>query len=149
MTEENTRTSTDSSSNIPSVGWTPDNDSLTSHSGWFVVLGVSLIILGILAIALPTIASAMTVLFLGWILLIGGIIQGVHAFTAKKMAGFFRTSSDRAAIRVCRLAFVDESTFGHVYADYCPCRIFGGRGDIQDRNVAAGQRVGQLGLGSF
>jgi uncharacterized membrane protein HdeD (DUF308 family) len=89
MTEENTRNSTDSSSNTTSVGWTPDNDSLTAHSGWFVVLGVSLIILGIMAIALPTIASAMTVLFLGWILLIGGIVQGVHAFTAKQWRGFF------------------------------------------------------------
>ncbi len=69
--------------------WPSTGDALQKHSGWFAVLGICLIILGVLAIALPTVASLGVTLVLGWLLLIGGVLQFIHAFTAREWGGFF------------------------------------------------------------
>jgi uncharacterized membrane protein HdeD (DUF308 family) len=46
---------------------------------WFIALGIIFLILGTLAILLPFAASLATTLVLGWLLVFGGIFQGVHA----------------------------------------------------------------------
>jgi uncharacterized membrane protein HdeD (DUF308 family) len=57
--------------------------------GWFLVLGVLEIILGTVAIGSTFIATLATVVFFGWLLLIGGILSAVHAFWRKRWRGFF------------------------------------------------------------
>jgi uncharacterized membrane protein HdeD (DUF308 family) len=49
-------------------------------AGWAIALGILMIILGIVAIASPFIASITIELLLGWLFVIGGILQGVYAF---------------------------------------------------------------------
>ncbi len=57
--------------------------------GWFLALGILLIVLGILALGVPIAVSVTMTVFLGIILLIGGIAQFVHALMAHKWSGFF------------------------------------------------------------
>jgi uncharacterized membrane protein HdeD (DUF308 family) len=59
------------------------------HRTWFMILGVVLLLLGILAIVFPFATTIAAKIFLGWLLLIGGIVQVVHAFSTQKWSEFF------------------------------------------------------------
>ncbi len=55
--------------------------------GWVIVPSTGLIGLGILAIFMPTIASAAFISVIGWIALVGGVFQVVQAFQARAFRG--------------------------------------------------------------
>lgn len=59
------------------------------HWGWFFAMGVALLILGTLAIGSSVITTFATVIFLGGLLAVSGVIQAVQAFWARKWKGFF------------------------------------------------------------
>jgi uncharacterized membrane protein HdeD (DUF308 family) len=59
------------------------------HRVWFSVLGVGLILLGIAALAASALTTMISVLFLGWLLVIGGVVRVVHAFWARPWGGVF------------------------------------------------------------
>jgi uncharacterized membrane protein HdeD (DUF308 family) len=63
-------------------------DQLQRNWGWLLALGIGLIVLGLLDIALPAIATLAIGIFVGWLLLIGGVAQIVHAFSARGWKGF-------------------------------------------------------------
>lgn len=58
------------------------------HWGWFLGVGILLIILGTLAIGGATLVTLASMLFFGSVLLVGGVIQGVNAFKTRKGDGF-------------------------------------------------------------
>jgi uncharacterized membrane protein HdeD (DUF308 family) len=64
-----------------------DADSVRASRTWFLVLGAIFVGLGLLAIVLPFAASLVTTLVIGWILLVGGLIQGYHAVKNRHWAG--------------------------------------------------------------
>ena len=55
--------------------------------GWFLVIGILLIILGTLAIGYAGWATEFTVIFLGFLLLGGGVLQIISSFYSKKWSG--------------------------------------------------------------
>jgi len=57
--------------------------------GWFVALGVALIVLGAVCILGEIETTMITVIVLGWLLVIGGVIALVHAFRTRSWSGFF------------------------------------------------------------
>ncbi len=57
--------------------------------GWFVALGVLLIIVGIAAIGSSFWATLATVLVFGWLLIVGGAIQAANFLWRKKWKGYF------------------------------------------------------------
>jgi uncharacterized membrane protein HdeD (DUF308 family) len=57
--------------------------------GWYLVLGIVLIVLGTIAIGSSFLMTIASVFFFGWILLIAGVMEVVHAFWHKRWAGFF------------------------------------------------------------
>jgi len=57
--------------------------------GWYLVLGIALVALGAIAIGSAFLMTIASVFFFGWILLIGGVMEVVHAFWHKRWAGFF------------------------------------------------------------
>lgn len=61
---------------------------LSRNWRWLLALGILMIILGVFAIGAPVVATIAFQVVLGWILVIGGIAQGVHAFMAKGWGGF-------------------------------------------------------------
>lgn len=63
--------------------------AVAEHRIWFMVIGICLIVLGIVAIAFPFATTIAAKVFLGWIFLIGGLIQIFHAFSTQKWSGFF------------------------------------------------------------
>lgn len=56
---------------------------------WLVVLGIALIVLGIILLGSPVIATLATVSVLGAMILIGGGIEVVGAFWCREWSGFF------------------------------------------------------------
>ena len=62
---------------------------LPKYRTFFFVEGIVFIILGILAMALPQVTTLAVELFIGWILLIGGLVQLVRSFTSKEIPGFW------------------------------------------------------------
>jgi hypothetical protein len=56
---------------------------------WFLVLGISLIVLGVLCVGGAQSATTLSILVLGWILAISGVMWLVNAFRALSWHGFF------------------------------------------------------------
>jgi len=52
-------------------------------SGFSVVLSILLIVCGVLAIMLPVAMSIGVLILVAWLLIIGGVVQFVHAFSCK------------------------------------------------------------------
>jgi uncharacterized membrane protein HdeD (DUF308 family) len=57
--------------------------------GWFVGLGVLLLVLGCLCILGEVVTTLITVIVLGWLLLFSGAMALVHAFRTRTWSGFF------------------------------------------------------------
>lgn len=57
-------------------------------SGWFLLEGVLLLLLGLAAMFLPVLAGVVAALVLGWVLFIAGIVGLASAFRTRHGAGF-------------------------------------------------------------
>jgi len=62
---------------------------IRKSTGWVIALSICLIILGVLAIFMPGIASAFFTSVIGWIALINGIVMIVQSFQSKPVRGFW------------------------------------------------------------
>lgn len=62
---------------------------IAQNRGWFMGLGGALILLGLVAVAFPNVTTIAAKVALGWIFLVGGVFQLVHAFSTKDWSGFF------------------------------------------------------------
>jgi uncharacterized membrane protein HdeD (DUF308 family) len=56
---------------------------------WFLILGIAIMVLGAAAIGSAFIATLMTVMVFGILLLVGGVVQVINAFLARTWRGFF------------------------------------------------------------
>jgi uncharacterized membrane protein HdeD (DUF308 family) len=71
-------------------GFDPEARSeLRSQWGWSVALGIALLVLGLLAFANLVMATVVSVLYVGVLMLIGAVAQIIHAFRVKRWGGFF------------------------------------------------------------
>jgi uncharacterized membrane protein HdeD (DUF308 family) len=61
-----------------------DFEGLRKHWVLAVILGIVLIVLGAIAISISTVVTLASMMLLGWFLLIGGIVQGIHAFSHRR-----------------------------------------------------------------
>ena len=61
------------------------------HRHWvlFLALGIILILLGGMGISASGLVTLASVVFFGWLLIIGGAAVAIHAFWAKRWSGFF------------------------------------------------------------
>lgn len=64
-------------------------EELRKRRGWFLALGILLIVLGTIALGSSVLMTLATMVFIGWLMIIGGIIESVHAFGCKRWGGFF------------------------------------------------------------
>lgn len=80
---------------MATAGYRPPMGSLAAlehlhHTwGWFMGLGIVLMILGVIAIGSAVGATLVSVLLLGWLLIIGGILEAVYAFWQERWGAFF------------------------------------------------------------
>lgn len=56
---------------------------------WFLLLGIVMILLGIVAIGSATYTTLFSVAFLGGLLALGGLVQIFHSFWSRQWSGFF------------------------------------------------------------
>lgn len=71
------------------VNLQPDDVDIRKSTGWVIALSIALIVLGIVAIILPGIASAFFTSVIGWITLISGVVMIVQSFQSKPVRGFW------------------------------------------------------------
>ena len=64
-------------------------EEIRNSWGWFLALGILLMLLGAICIIGDVTATFATVLVFGWLLLISGIVALVHAFSTRNWSGFF------------------------------------------------------------
>ena len=66
----------------------PVADDITRHRGWFIFLGILLIVAGAAAIAFPVIGTLTVEVWTAIAFAIAGIAQTIHAFAARSWGGF-------------------------------------------------------------
>jgi uncharacterized membrane protein HdeD (DUF308 family) len=54
----------------------------------FVILGLALMVVGFLAIGAPYVATFKTIIFIGVLLLIAGVVEVIHAIAVRNLKGF-------------------------------------------------------------
>lgn len=64
-------------------------DELKRRWGWFLGLGIALILLGTIALGASVLMTLATMVFIGWLMIVGGVVEVVHAFGIKHWGGFF------------------------------------------------------------
>ncbi|HVA84252.1 MAG TPA: HdeD family acid-resistance protein [Candidatus Binataceae bacterium] len=64
-------------------------EQVRKHSTWFLVLGIALVILGMIAIGYAFEMTIISVLFLGWLLIVAGVFEVIHGFRHRPWSGFF------------------------------------------------------------
>ena len=57
--------------------------------GWYLALGIALIVLGMIALGSALVMTIASVFFFGWILIVAGVMEVIHAFWHKRWGGFF------------------------------------------------------------
>jgi uncharacterized membrane protein HdeD (DUF308 family) len=61
--------------------------ALGEHRRWFVVIGVTSVLLGIVAILLPFVAGLVTAIAIGWLMVIAGLMEGYRAIRSPRARG--------------------------------------------------------------
>jgi uncharacterized membrane protein HdeD (DUF308 family) len=64
-------------------------DVLRPRWGWLLFLGIFMVILGTIALFMMPAATLGTILVLGWLLVVSGIIEMIHAFRVRRWGGLF------------------------------------------------------------
>jgi uncharacterized membrane protein HdeD (DUF308 family) len=64
-------------------------ENLRHRWGWLLALGILMILLGTLAFIIAPAATLGTVLVLGWLLVVSGIFEAIHAFGVRRWGGLF------------------------------------------------------------
>jgi len=66
---------------------TLDIEAVRRRSGWFLALGILMIVLGIVAIGAPFASGIAVDLLIGWLLVISGVAHAFHAFKSSGWRG--------------------------------------------------------------
>ena len=64
-------------------------EELRKRWGWILALGALLLVLGLTAIGSSLWMTLVTMAFVGWLMIGGGIAEAIHAFSIKNWGGFF------------------------------------------------------------
>jgi uncharacterized membrane protein HdeD (DUF308 family) len=64
-------------------------ETVKRHSLWYLVQGALMVLGGVVALVYPIVSSVGVVLFLGWILILGGIVQGISLIGANEVPHFW------------------------------------------------------------
>jgi uncharacterized membrane protein HdeD (DUF308 family) len=71
------------------IGLPADADTLRSNTTWFLIYGIVMIVLGVMAILMPGLATLTVELMVGWLLVFGGAMGLFAAFSNRAMPGFW------------------------------------------------------------
>ena len=63
-------------------------EAIQAHWKMFLVQGIVMILLGLIAVALPNIATLAIAIFIGWLFLVGGVVRALSVWRARAAPGF-------------------------------------------------------------
>jgi uncharacterized membrane protein HdeD (DUF308 family) len=64
-------------------------ETVKRHSFWYLLQGSLMVLAGILALVYPALSSVAVVFFLGWLLIIVGVVQGISLIGARYVPHFW------------------------------------------------------------
>jgi uncharacterized membrane protein HdeD (DUF308 family) len=64
-------------------------ETVKRHSTWYLVQSTLLILAGVLALIFPAISSVAVVFYLGWLLIISGVLQGISLIDVHHVPNFW------------------------------------------------------------
>src|SRR5262245_29799479 len=64
-------------------------ETVKRHSGWYLVQSVLLVLAGVLALIFPAVSSVAVVFYLGWLLIISGVLQGISLIDVHHVPNFW------------------------------------------------------------
>jgi uncharacterized membrane protein HdeD (DUF308 family) len=67
----------------------PVPDEVRGKWGWFVALGILMIVAGFIALMSVFLATIVSVLIVGWMMIITGVLEIIHGFQIKRWGRFF------------------------------------------------------------
>jgi uncharacterized membrane protein HdeD (DUF308 family) len=85
-----------------------------SKWGWFVALGVALILLGVFALGDVVGVTLISALFIGAMFLVGGVFQVIHAFMVKTWSGFVMSMLGGVLYAIGGFLIMDEPVAGAI-----------------------------------
>jgi uncharacterized membrane protein HdeD (DUF308 family) len=83
-------------------------EGLRRNWGWVLALGFALIVLGMVALGAAVWTTVVSVMFFGWLLLVGGAMQTVHGFWRREWSGFFLDLLTGILYLVVGMMFITE-----------------------------------------
>src|ERR1700730_19012708 len=99
--------------------------------GWFLTLGTTLIVLGVIALSIIPLTTIATVMVLGWLMVISGIVETVHGFQVRQWGGL-PASGGRDSWRADWPAHCHSSGCRCTGMDAAVCVIFHSRRPLQN-----------------
>lgn len=64
-------------------------EELRKSWGWFLALGIALVILGMIALGAAALFSVAAVILFGVLMIVGGVMEAAHALMRRQWSGFF------------------------------------------------------------
>src|ERR1044072_6585708 len=64
-------------------------ETVQRHLLWYLIQSGLMILAGILALVFPAISSVAVVVFLGWLLIVSGILQAISLYSARHVLHFW------------------------------------------------------------
>src|SRR5690349_3451955 len=86
--------------------------AVREHWKAFLIEGILLVVLGLLAMIVPPLASLAVTIFLGWMFLISGIAGLVLTFWARQMPGFWWSLLSAALALVAGIVLLAQPVEG-------------------------------------
>ncbi len=132
----------------------PDAARVSHKWGWFVALGVVMVLGGIFALGDTVLVTIISVIFIGVAMLVGGIFQIIHAFMTKGWSAFAFSLICGILYVVGGLLIMDEPVAGSVVITIFLAVALAVGGvepvaawdDHRDRADFSGRRVDRTGL---
>jgi uncharacterized membrane protein HdeD (DUF308 family) len=114
-----------------------DSALVVRRTGWDVILGIVVVIAGLILLGNVVVATAVSVLFLGWMALISGLVLFVAAFFRLRSGGFWSAALGGAMLAVLGLFLLRNTVVGALTLTLIAGALFFASG--LTRVVAAGQ----------
>jgi hypothetical protein len=122
-------------------------ETVRRYSLWYLIQGALMVLGGILALVYPIVSSVALVLFLGWILIVSGVVQGISLIGARHVPNFWLQLISVVLSLIIGLLFLSAPGRGSFYLYAASDRVLHGRGLFKGDFFADDTAVSKLGMG--
>jgi uncharacterized membrane protein HdeD (DUF308 family) len=112
-------------------------EAIRKHWVLFLIQGVIMVILGIVSVAEPMVATLAVTLFAGWLFLISGVVGLAGMFTAKKVPGFWWALITAILAIIVGLYLIFRPLSGTLSLTIAIGAFFGAQGIVQIINAVS------------